>query len=117
MLEYITNPEYHLPNPLELYEPDRKVVETELAQMDAAAKEAVLPLSAGQLDPATGIAAYKKALDDAGRQEVKAVFQEQLDTWISENEATFSDQLARAKAKLAEWEAGPHAEWLASRQA
>ncbi len=117
VLEYITNPEYHLPNPLELYEPDRKVVETELAQMDAASKEAVLPLSAGQLDPATGIAAYKKALDDAGRQQVKAVFQEQLDTWISENEATFSDQLARAKAKLAEWEAGPHAEWLASRQA
>ena len=54
VLEYITNPEYHMPNPLELYEPDRKVVETELAQMDAASKEAVLPLKAGQLDPAAG---------------------------------------------------------------
>ena len=115
VLEYITNPEYHLPNPLENYEPVRKVVETELAQMDAASKEATLPLVAGQLDPAAGIAAYKKALDDAGRQKVKAVFQEQLDTWIAENEATFTDQLERAQAKFAEWEAGPHAEWLASR--
>jgi len=116
VLEYITNPEYHLPNPLELYEPNRKVVETELGQMDAASKEATLPLVAGQLDPAAGIAAYTKALDDAGRQEVKAIFQEQLDTWITENEATFTDQLQRAQAKFAEWEAGPHADWLESRK-
>ena len=116
VVEFITNPKYHLPNPLELYEPVRKVAETELGQMDAASKEAILPLQAGQLDPAAGIAAYKKALDDAGRQGVKAVFQEQLDTWLIENESTFTDQLTRAQAKLAEWEAGPHAEWLASRQ-
>lgn len=117
VLEYITNPEYHLPNPLELYEPDRKVVETELAQMDAANKEAVLPLNAGQLDADQGIAAYTAALDAAGRQEVKAVFQEQLDTWISENEAQFTDLLTRAQEKHAEWEAGPHSEWLAKRKA
>jgi len=116
VLEYITNPEYHLPNPLELYEPNRKVVETELAQMDAANKEATLPLQAGQLDAAAGIAALRKALDDAGRQQVKAVFQEQLDTWITENEASFTDQLQRAQAKQAEWEAGPHADWLESRK-
>ena len=52
----------------------------------------------------------------AGRQDVKAVFQEQLDTWLAENAATFTDQLTRAQAKLAEWEAGIHADWLASRQ-
>ena len=116
VLEYITNPEHHLPNPLELYEPVRKVVETELAQMDAAAEEASLPLVAGQLDPAAGIAAYKQAVDAAGRQEVKAVFQEQLDTWITENEAMFTEQLQRAQAKHAAWEAGPHADWLESRK-
>ncbi len=116
VLEYITNPEYHLPNPLENYEPVRKVVETELAQMDAASKEATLPMVAGQLDPAAGIAAYTQALDAAGRQQVKAVFQEQLDEWLTANEAQFSEQLAAAQAKFAEWEAGPHAEWLAKRQ-
>ena len=105
-----------MPNPLELYEPNRKVVETELAQMDAASEEALLPLKAGQLDPAQGLAAYKSALDAAGRQEVKAVFQEQLDTWMTENEATFTEQLGRAQAKQAEWEAGPHADWLESRK-
>jgi putative aldouronate transport system substrate-binding protein len=116
VLEYITNPDYHLPNPLELYEPNRKVVETELAQMDAANKEALLPMQAGQLDVVQGTAAYKAALDAAGRQRVKANFQEQLDTWISENESQFTDQLARAQAKHAEWEAGPHADWLAKRR-
>jgi putative aldouronate transport system substrate-binding protein len=116
VLEYITNPEHHMPNPLELYEPNRKVVETELAQMDAASKEALLPIQAGQLDPAQGIAAYESALDAAGRQEVKVVFQEQLDTWMTENEATFTEQLSRAQAKQAEWEAGPHADWLESRK-
>ena len=72
-------------------------------------------MQAGQLNVAQGTAAYAAALDAAGRQKVKATFQEQLDTWISENEAQFADQLARAQAKHAEWEAGPHAEWLAQR--
>jgi putative aldouronate transport system substrate-binding protein len=115
VLEYITNPDNHLPNPLELFEPDRKVVETELAQMDAADEEAILPLNAGQIDVEQGLAAYTAALDAAGRQEVKGVFQEQLETWISENEATFADQLSRAQDKFAEWESGKHADWLASR--
>ncbi len=116
VLEYITNPDHHLPNPMELYEPDRKVVETELAQMDAANKEALLPMQAGQVDVAQGTATYTAALDAAGRQRVKENFQEQLDTWITENESQFRDQLTRAQAKHAEWEAGPHADWLASRQ-
>lgn len=115
VLDYITNPDNHLPNPLELFEPDRKVVETELAQLDAASEEALLPMQAGQVDVAQGTAAYTAALDAAGRQKVQATFQEQLDTWISENEATFADQLSRAQDKFAEWESGQHADWLASR--
>jgi len=116
VLEYITTPDNHLPNPLELFEHDRKVVETELAQMDAAAKEAVTPLNAGQLDVGQGLAAYKSALDAAGRQEVKAVFQEQLDTWIAENQETFDAQLDKAKTMYQEWETGKHADWLESRK-
>jgi putative aldouronate transport system substrate-binding protein len=117
VLEYITNPEYHMPNPMELFEPDRKVVETELAQCQAAETEALPPLEAGEVaDINAGIAAYGQALDAAGRQVVKAVFQEQLDAWLAENQEQFDDLLGRAQAKYAEWEAGPHAEWLAARK-
>ena len=58
---------------------------------------------------------HGQALDAAGRQLVKATFQEQLDAWLAENQAQFDDLLGRAQVKHAEWEAGPHAEWLAAR--
>ena len=116
VLEYLTTAEYYMPNPLELFEPNRKVVETELAQLTAASDEALPPLQAGEMaDVAAGMAAYGQALDAAGRQTVKAAFQAELDAWIAENQATFDETLKRAQAIQADWEKGPHAEWLAGR--
>jgi hypothetical protein len=116
VLEYLTNAEYYMPNPLELFEPDRKAMETELAQLQAADEEYTLPLRAGEADPAAGIAALTAALDAAGRQGVKAFFQAELDTWIAENQESFTEILGRAQAKLADWESTEHAAWLAARQ-
>jgi len=72
-------------NPYEGFLPETKPFETQLAQLNAANPEASHALQLGSIDVTEGIKAYKKALDAAGRQQLKAKFQEQLDNWIAKN--------------------------------
>ncbi len=111
-LNFITNLDNYLPNPLEKFEPDRKVKENELAQLFAANKELTLPLMAGQVDVAEGMAKLVKGLKDAKRDDVLAEFQSQLDQWIADNRSEYEATLKRAQDKYEAWKKTTHAEYL-----
>jgi putative aldouronate transport system substrate-binding protein len=111
-LAYITNLDNYMPNPLEKFEPDRKPMETELAQLTAASKEYSLPLVAGQVDVKEGFDKLTKALKDAGRDKVMTEFQKQLDQWAADNKAEYEATLAKALAKYEDWKKTKFAEYI-----
>jgi putative aldouronate transport system substrate-binding protein len=84
-LEFLSNPDNFLPNPMEGFQPDIKPVEAQLAALRAADGEAKFPMLSGQDAAEVTLKFYQETLDAAGRQEVKAVFQEQLDAWVAAN--------------------------------
>jgi putative aldouronate transport system substrate-binding protein len=111
-LAYITNLDNYMPNPLEKFEPERKVKEAELAQLTAAQKEFSLPLAAGQVDVKEGNDKLVKALKDAKRDEVMEEFQKQLDKWVTDNKSEYEATVAKAKAKYDEWKSTTFAEYI-----
>ncbi len=84
-LKFLSDPANYLPNPIEGFQPDIKPVETQLAALRAADGEAKFPMLSGQDVPEKTLKTYKDTLDAAGRQEVKQIFQKQLDEWIAKN--------------------------------
>jgi putative aldouronate transport system substrate-binding protein len=72
-------------SPYENFNIDTKAVETEMATINAAWAEAYHGLGTGQLPTDEAIAKFKKTLDDAGRQQLKAKIQKQLDDYIAAN--------------------------------
>jgi putative aldouronate transport system substrate-binding protein len=82
-LNYLSNPENFLENPIETFVPDLTPVETQLAALKAADPEARFGLVSGQIDTAEALATHQQTLDAAGRQEVKAEFQAQLDAYLA----------------------------------
>ncbi|MCL5996664.1 MAG: extracellular solute-binding protein [Chloroflexi bacterium] len=111
-LAYITDLNNYMPNPLEKFEPERKVKEAELAQLTAASKEFSLPLAAGQVDVKEGMDKLTKALKDAKRDDVMAEFQTQLDKWIGDNKSEYEATLKKAQTKYEDWKNTKFAEYI-----
>jgi putative aldouronate transport system substrate-binding protein len=70
-------------NPYEAFEADTKALEVDSAKLNAVYDEASHGLTTGQTTVEESVAAMKKMLDDAGRQEYKAKLQAQLDAFIA----------------------------------
>ena len=84
-LDFLSNPENFLPNPIQGFDPDVKAVETQAAAYDAAYPEARYPIASGELPTADALANWTSVLDGAGREELMETFQKQLDDWIAAN--------------------------------
>jgi putative aldouronate transport system substrate-binding protein len=84
-LTFLSTPVNFLENPIEGFDPDVKVVEAQHAAYEAVYPEARYPIVAGTLTPDEALGNWQKMLDSAGRQELKAVFQQQLDDWRKAN--------------------------------
>ena len=74
-------------NPYELFEADTKAVEVELTKVNGVFDEAFHGLITGQLATDEAIAKAKKMMDDAGRQDLRAKLQKQLDDYIAAHPA------------------------------
>jgi putative aldouronate transport system substrate-binding protein len=72
-------------NPIADFVPDTKPVETRVLALQAAYSEAAYAFNLGSTEWDEAVAQYKETLDAAGRQEIKAEFQRQLDAWVAEN--------------------------------
>ena len=72
-------------NPIADFVPDTKPVETQVLAIQAAFAEAAYAFNLGSKDWDAAVAEYKETLDGAGRQEIKAEFQRQLDAWVAEH--------------------------------
>jgi hypothetical protein len=83
LLKYLSTPENFLANPLESFVPDIKPVETQLAALKAADGEARFGIVSGQVATEEAFQLHRDTLDAAGRQEVKAEFQRQLEAYIA----------------------------------
>ena len=59
--------------------------ETQVLALQAAFPEAAYAFHLGSTDWDTAVAKYKETLDAAGRQEIKAEFQRQLEAWLAEH--------------------------------
>lgn len=86
-LKFLSTPDNFLLNPIEGFDPDVKPVETLLASYDAIYPEARYPIVSGTVATEEALANWKAKLDSAGRQDLKAEFQKQLDAWIKANPA------------------------------
>lgn len=84
-LTYLSTPENFKENPIEGFDPDIKPVETQYAAYTAVYPEARYPIVSGEMETVEALANWTKVLDDAGRPELMAEFQNQLDAWIAEN--------------------------------
>jgi len=82
-LKALTSIDKFIINPLESFQFDTKPVETELAQMDAAADATLPQLNCGMVDVDKGIAAFTKAVNEAGRPKVKDELQKQFEKWLA----------------------------------
>jgi putative aldouronate transport system substrate-binding protein len=80
----LTSMENFIPNPLEGFQFDPKPVETEIAQITAATEATGRQLDAGMVDVEEGLAAYTKAIDDAGREKVAEEILRQFEAWRAE---------------------------------
>ena len=115
-LAYLTDTANFMPNPIELWEAERKPIEAELAQLTASSDEYQLPISAGMLPLDEAIPALTKGLDAANRQLCKATYQEQMDTWIAEHRESFDANLKKAQDAFANWEKTTYAEFKKSQK-
>ena len=80
-VKFLSTPENFRYHPLQLFLADTKPIEAELATVRAATAEATAELKLGSIDVDEGIAFFKKTMDAAGRQKLKATMQAQLDAW------------------------------------
>jgi putative aldouronate transport system substrate-binding protein len=72
-------------NPLEGFQFNSKPVETELAQVNAAAEATINQVNCGMVDVEEGLAAFTKAVDEAGRPKVKEELLKQFAEWRAAN--------------------------------
>jgi len=70
---------------MEPFEIQTKPIEAELATLNAVTAEAAYGMQTSELPAAEAIAKYKDTLDKAGRQDLKAKAQEQMDAWLAQN--------------------------------
>jgi len=71
-------------NPLEGFEFRPKPVETEIAQIVAATDATLRQVNTGMVDVEEGLAAFTKAVDEAGRPKVKEEILRQFEEWRSQ---------------------------------
>jgi hypothetical protein len=72
-------------SPLGRFSANTKEIETDLASLNGAESEAFFGVSMGTVPTDEAIAHYTQMLDEAGRQNIKAWFQEKLDAWMADN--------------------------------
>jgi putative aldouronate transport system substrate-binding protein len=84
-LEFLAAEENWDFTPYEKFSQETKPIETEMATVSAAYDEAAYGWRTGTMPVDESVPRFTELMDNAGRQELMAKCQEQMDAWIAEN--------------------------------